>query len=148
LCCTDCGQGATAVVPRFTVWVPSLFALHLPTVRIACPTAIALEQRGNCAEKSKSINPTECGTGAFAEALVPCYLLHVRPRLVIDSRENFRTTTLVLRHLVLQTYWDTQGTSVTFEARVGNRARVGVVPQGAAPWRATQPARRITASNP
>src|SRR6516165_9365743 len=29
--------------------------------------------------------------------------------------ENFCTTTLVLRHLVPQTHWDTQAASVTFE---------------------------------
>jgi len=43
--------------------------------------------------------------------------------------ENFCTTTLVPRHLVLQTHRETQRASVTFEARAGTRSdRVG--PQG------------------
>jgi len=42
---------------------------------------------------------------------------------------NFCTTTLVLRHLVLQTHRETQRASVAFEVRVGTRSdRVG--PQG------------------
>ena len=38
-------------------------------------------------------------------------------RLVINApagQKNFCTTTLVLRYLVLQTHWDTQGACVTF----------------------------------
>ena len=46
--------------------------------------------------------------------------------------ENFRTTTLVLRHLVLKAHRETQRASVTLEARAGTRERE-VVPQGAAP---------------
>ena len=43
---------------------------------LPAPSRFALEQRRNCAEKSKSINQprTKCGMGAFAGALVPCYL--------------------------------------------------------------------------
>ena len=47
-------------------------------------------------------------------------------RLVIDALarpENFRTTTLVLRLLVLQTHRDVQRANVTFEVRAGSRSR-------------------------
>ena len=61
---------------------------------------------------------------------------------------TFCTTTLVLRQLVLQTHRETQRASVTFEARVGTRSGETVLPGGGPDLRATQPARRTTASNP
>jgi hypothetical protein len=52
---------------------------------------------------------------------------------------NFCTTTLVLRQLVLQTHWDTQGASLTFEARAGSPLEGTTLPQGTAS--ASYPAR-------
>src|SRR5215469_18696466 len=107
---------------------PSFHSRRNKTVGIARATkASTIAIRWGMKTTSTS-RPTNGIRWIYNHAIHPL-VLRKKQTSELPEPENFCTTTLVLRQVVLQTHRETQRASVTFEVRVGTRSdRVG--PQG------------------
>jgi len=105
-----------------------------------CPDILGIRSQGDYSNRPPHGSqgaPIRTPHGVFVrtggvrggQAIVPLYLWQFRPsprHCRTCARENFCTTTLVPRYLVLQTHWDTQRAGITFEVLVPARTeRVG-----------------------